>query len=361
LSFLLVFLAAFFVLLSGIGILNKLYFDAREKLNLRDKNGLKLTLDELIAGTDREFREGLMQFSREALNKGKNYLAMVDDYLLENLERPGAVNRTRLFAVAAHLDFPSECLAQIRSRNSGLSALGSRRAGLYNIAEAVEGMEAALDFFSSGNQFEILMALARMGGADAMQKAFEKIKTSVLINERGVIEILSSFPEGEEKMELFRRMIHNDTNYIAALFLKAVNGKIAKALLDDIVQVFQKGNKEIRAAAVRGLAVLNKEAPAKILLQALEDKDWEVRALAAKALGPIILPEADIALYKALSDQQWWVRQNAANAMIGHPGYESLFILAAESGDEYARDSILSVLENGSSPILLRSIKIMVA
>lgn len=211
------------------------------------------------------------------------------------------------------------------------------------------------------NQYDILMGLARIGGADAMRKAFNKIKNSVLVNERGVTDILSCFPDGEEKNELFRRMIQDETNYVAALFLKAVNAEMAQALRDEMIRALRTGNKEVRAAAVKGLGSLGIDAPAQDLIHALEDGDWEVRALAARALGPIKVTEASMALYRALYDPEWWVRQNAAYALFEHPGFETLFILAAESGDEYAKDSVISVIEDVGSPVFLRALKVLAA
>jgi len=355
--------------LLGVTFLFFLFFNIARKLRtvylagqIRElREIVKTRIEKFVSGTEDEFNEGLEEFVRDAHKMDKNYKAMIDEYLLKGLELPAMENRERFITIARHLDFPSDCLAQIRSKNPGISAVGSRRAGLYDLAESVDDMVTALDLLSSENQFEILMGLARIGGADAMGRAFEKIKNNVIINERAVIEILSAFPDGEEKMKLFRNMFHSDMDYITALFLKATDREMAKALVDDIVAVLQSGNKEIRAAAVRGLATLEVEAPVEELIRALEDKDWEVRALAAKALDPIVTREASGALYKAMFDQQWWVRQNAANGLLRHPGHEALFILAAESGDQYTRDSIISALENGGSRLLLRAIKIMVA
>jgi HEAT repeat protein len=134
---------------------------------------------------------------------------------------------------------------------------------------------------------------------------------------------------------------------------------MALALGGEITGVLSEGAKEIRAAAVRSLGTLGPDAPAADLVKALDDPYWEVRAIAAKALGPVMTAESDMALYKALFDQQWWVRQNAAGSLLSHPNYESLFVLAAESGDEYTRDSIISALEDGSNPVFLRSLKVM--
>jgi len=358
LAFLLVILTGAFVVLLAMNVVRKLHRSLREKRNLKITDQVRQKLDGLLAGTDSEFDEGLKKFVSEVTAKDRNYIAVLDEYLLNVLKIPDTEHRERLLKIADHLNFPSECLAQVKSRNHRISALGYYRAGIYSITEAAEDMELALDLDSSENQFGILMGLARMGGAEALIRAFEKIKENVLVNDRGIIEILSAFPDGEEKEKLFRTMIKSDTEYFTILFLKALGKDMAKLLMDDINLVFKNGNKEVRAAAIHGLSTLGEKVPAKILIKALEDKDWEIRALAAKALKPVKTSEASSALYNVLFDQQWWVRQNAANSLTEHPGYEALFIKASESGDEYARDSIISALENGGSPVLLRSIKL---
>jgi hypothetical protein len=361
LIFLLYLSGVLFFLLFVINITRKLYLSRRENLSRKRNDSIKSAIDGFISGTEQDYRDGLAVFARKALQSDKNYLAAVDEYLLNLLECPDTENRERLIDIAGHLYFPVECITQIKSRNPQISACGSRRAGLYKVRKAAPDLEAALDIMSSENQFEIIMAFARMGDAGAVRRAFEKIKDNIMIKEPAVIEILHALPDGEEKKELFLYMINNRTEYVAALFLKAADSGITKALKDEIIMLLKNENKDVRAAAVRSLAVLGKDAPAKVLVQSLEDKDWEVRALAAKALGLVKTLESSGALYKALYDRQWWVRQNAANALVEHPDYEQLFVLAAESGDEYARDSIISALENGNSPFLLRAIKLMVA
>jgi hypothetical protein len=297
------------------------------------------------------------QFAVHVLHRKKSYIDLVDEYMQDAMALPGSEHRERFITLARRLDFHSDCLSQITSRNPRISALGSRRAGLYNFTEVADKMIFALNGLSSENQFEILMGLARIGIAEPMQRAFEKIKNSIIVNERAVIEILSSFPMGMEKVTLFRSMFHSETSYVAALFLKAVDKNLSHSLTDEITGLMYHENKETRAAAVRGLANLNTEAPVKDLIKALGDQDWEIRALSAKALGSLKDTESSLALYKALYDQQWWVRQNAAVSLTSHPDYEILFILAAESGDKYCLDSIISALENSGNHILLNSIR----
>jgi HEAT repeat protein len=227
------------------------------------------------------------------------------------------------------------------------------------VNESINDMIASLDILSSENQFEILMGLARIRDADAIIRAFNKISMNVVVNERAVIEILSSIPNSKDKSRIFQTMLHGDVPYITALFLKALDSEMAKKLEKDVIDALEKGNKDVRIAAIKGLSSIGDDAPVDVFINAIKDEDWEVRSLAVKALGNIITPVASRALYNALFDSEWWVRQNAANALVNHPDYEPLFILAAESNDKYSLDSIISVLENGGDLKLLMSIKRM--
>lgn len=361
LTILLSLLFGTFVFLLGFNIALKLWVGIRGRLNQENKKNIISGIQKFINSGDAEFKTRLEEFSREIKGKGKTHLALLDEYLLSLLDQPEVSGRDRIIEIARKMDFISVCMAQIKDRHPQISALASRRAGLYRFSEATDEMIGVLDIMTSENQFEILMAIARIGDGDAMWRAFEKIKKSILINERSVIEILNSFSNAEEKEKLFRAMYHGDTEYVTALFLKATDRTIAKKLTEDIREVLRKGNKEVRIAAVRALGSLGVDAPADDLIHALQDSDWEIRAMAAKALGSVTIDSASNALYAALFDKIWWVRQNSATALMKHPGYDSLFILAAESGDKYTIDSIIYALDNGDNYILLKSIRTIAA
>ena len=356
---LLLFLSSVSLLALMAGVAKKLVRGRNERKIPRELDLVGEKVERIIPLPPGEFEAALEGYALDAAYIKHGRLAALDEYLLGVMEQPPEAYADRYVAIARRMGFYGSALAQIRSRNPLISSLGSRRAGLYRFEEAAEDMVAALDAFSSENQFDILMGLARMGNAGAMRQAFQKIKNSVFINERSIIEILSVFPAGAEKTALFRDMILGDTGYITSLFLKAADREMAASLPEEITAALGNGNKELRAAAIRCLSTMGEGAPVGVLVNAMQDKSWEIRALAAKALGSITEKESSMALFAALSDQQWWVRQNAAMSLMRHPGYEKLFILIAESGDEYSRDSIIYALENGGSPILLRSIKVL--
>ena len=359
LAALLIFLITTFIALFLFNIIRKFVMVARTKYIKNNKEIIRQKIDAIIDKPELEFKNGMEEFSLDAAKKGRSYINVINEYLMETLESPDVKNREKLIEIARHLDFPNECLAQIRSRIPRISAMGSRRAGIYRFTEFLKDMIIALDTLSIENQLEILMGLSRIGNAAAMQQAFEKIKNSILVNERAVIQILFSFPNGNEKEKLFRHMLYCDSNYVVSLFLKAMDKEMTKELLDDIIKVLKDGSKEIRISTLRCLGTLGSEAPEKYLINALLDNNWEVRAQAAKALEYIWTADSSYSLFQALHDRHWWVRQNAANSMIKHPGYETFFTLTAESEDKFSIDSVINALENEGNVILLRNIKKM--
>ena len=346
-------LIGLFLFLFLFNIAKKLYMQYKAGKTAENMESIKPRIELLLDMPEAEFTKELEKFAADARKNTRGYRNVVEDYIMDTLEQPDGIKKERLIAAARRLNFSSGCIPDIRNRNPKISAMGSRRAGLYNLTEAIEDMLNCLDVISSQNQFEILVAFARIGKADPMLRAFEKIKNSVVINERAVMEILALFPNGDEKRKLFRTVVSGDCDYLTTLFLRAVDRQMAELLVYDMVQILFTGSKEVRTAAVKGLATFGAAAPESVLLLAMEDTEWEVRAMAAKALEFITIPEAGEALYKALFDRQWWVRQNAANALVKHPGYGEYFKRAVESGDKYSLDSIIATLEKGYNPDLL--------
>jgi len=344
-------------LLLSFNIIKKLVLSYREKRSKVMQMRARMQIESFLFDDDEDFTRALEVFVRETKKRNKKMAYFVNDYLITSLESPGNRDTQRLIAISNAFDFYPDVLEEIKSRNPVVSARGARRAGFYNFKDATNDMLNALEILSSENQFEILMGLARMGRAEPMQQAFEKIKNSIIVNERAIIEILSTFPEGPEKLKLFIDMFQNETPFLVVLFLKSVDAVKSIILIDRIFQLLKHEDKYIRAAAVRALSTLKEQAPENELIVAMQDTEWEVRALASKALAIIDTPKTSLALLGAMNDRQWVVRQNATNALSNHLGAETLFTLVAELGSKYSIDSMISLLELKNQDELLELIK----
>jgi hypothetical protein len=122
---------------------------------------IKPRVKTLLNMSEEEFEKEIVKFARSI----GGFRAVLEDYLLETLEKPSGIKKSRLIAIANHLNFTSQCLVDIKNRNPKISAMGARKAGLYHLEEAADDMLRCLDFVTSENQFEILVAFARVGKA----------------------------------------------------------------------------------------------------------------------------------------------------------------------------------------------------
>jgi len=193
-------------------------------------------------------------------------------------------------------------------------------------------------------RYNALLALAKIGEADAFIEAFKHLDNGILLSERSLIEIVDSF-EGDKK-HIYENMIHLKNDTIAVVFIKSAGNFKDMFLNEEIATFLNDKNKEKKISAVKALGNMADNRFIDDMIILLEDEDWEVRAVVAKALGVFeehrILP----ALIKALSDAQWFVRYNAAYSILSIDKNMESLIGIFENNDKFAKDIILSVLEN---------------
>ena len=286
--------------------------------------------------------------------KGKTSFQVLEDMLLDVLEDSGSETKARARAIAYYFGFPDKCLSMIRNRLPVNITIGCRKAGIYQLENAIFDILKALDIISGETQYQALMALARIGDTVAMIRAFDKIYRHILVNERAITEILNTF--SGDRYELFKTMLHHRSHYIVRLFLKDIDKENAKALINDIISICEDGSKEARLAGVVAIGRIGDDKNIPILVKALSDKIWEIRAVAAKTLGVLTGPAALIPLANAAHDSEWWVRQNAVTSILAYPHYEETLISIVKTGDRYAHDAILYSLEKAGKTKLLARI-----
>ncbi|MCL2320330.1 MAG: HEAT repeat domain-containing protein, partial [Treponema sp.] len=286
--------------------------------------------------------------------KGKASLQTLEDMLLEILEYGDGQKKVRACTIAKYFSFPEKSLVMIKERLTGNIATGCRKAGLYRYEDAVGDILKALHIFSSEVQLQALMALARIGDAAAMVQAFDKIHRLILINERAVYEVLNTFTG--DRYELYKRMIHHQSDYLIHLFLKAIDEDIASRLIDDIIAVTKNGGMELLLTQLVAIGKSGDHKKIPLLVKALQDKNWEIRAMAAKTLGVLTGPEAIKPLVAAARDGEWWVRQNAVTSILAYPDCDKILAVIAKSGDKYAFDSMLYAIGKADRPELLAKI-----
>jgi len=329
----------------------------REKRRRKDIKKISPFLKKLFAAETVDFfknsEQSLSILAAELDDKFS--LQTLEDMLLDILEYGGGETKVRARTIAYYFGYPEKCLSMIRERLTGNIAIGCRKAGLYQYGDAIPGIMKVLAIVSSETQLQAMMALARIGNTAAMLEAFDKIYRLILVNERTVNEILCAF--AGNRLELFKKMIHHQSEYLVRLFLKAMDQEIANQLIEDIIQLFKKGGKETRLACIIAIGKSGNSRKNYMLVHALGDKEWEIRATAAKTLGNLADPDAIAALAKAARDREWWVRQNAVSSILTYPSREEILISIAETGDKYAYDSMQYTLGKANERRLLSRIK----
>ena len=287
--------------------------------------------------------------------KNELSLQVLEELLLESIENEKAETKIRARTIADELGLPPRSLALIRSKLDGNIAIGCRKAGLYKYENAVPDIVKALEIFSSTTQLEVLMALSRIGNSEVLAEAFDKINQFILVNERAINEIVSVFTG--DRHELYKLMLHNKSDYLVRIFLKAIDRETANSLIGDITNIYKSGDKETRLACIVAIGKSENSGKIPMLVRALRDTEWEIRAMAAKTLGVLTGPLAITALAKAARDREWWVRQNAVTSILSYPGREEILSSIIRTGDKYAYDSIVYTLEKANQMGLLAWIK----
>jgi len=299
-----------------------------------------------------EHEDGLKKLT--GLLKRKVSLQAFEDVLLKIIEDAEGETKVKAITIAYYFEFPDNCHSLLKSRLTSNVAIGCYKAGLYQNQDAIPAIMAALDILSSETQLQALMALSRMGDSAVMVEAFNKINSYIFINERAIKEILRVFPGN--RVELFGRIIHNQSEYLVRIFLLAIDNDTADKIIEGIIWIMHTGNKETRLAGLTAIGRSGKKELASILIGALSDDEWEIRAMAAKMLGILTGPDAIAPLMNAAHDSEWWVRQNAVASILAYPDYDGIMISIVQTADKYAYESIQYTLDKASKTELLARI-----
>jgi len=335
----------------------KLVQAKREKQRDADLKSIRLILHELFGAKTgyfiKYYPEGMSQLAAKL--RGKTSRQTLEDMLLMVLSNGNDENRVRARMIADHFGYIRACHSMMKDRITGNIAIGCRKAGLYKLDDAIPDILNTLDILSGDTQLQALMALARIGDAATLVQAFDKIHRLIFINERAVTEMLSIF--SGDRYELFRKMIHHESDYLVRLFLKAIDRETANLLMDDIVKICKSGDKETRLAGIIAVGKSGSRTEIPLLIRAMRDREWEIRAMAAKILGVLTSPEAVKPLTEAARDSEWWVRQNAVDSILAYPDREAILLSIIQSGDKYAYDSIQYSLEKATESDILSELR----
>ncbi|WP_395671192.1 HEAT repeat domain-containing protein [Phenylobacterium sp.] len=132
-----------------------------------------------------------------------------------------------------------------------------------------------------------------------------------------------------------------------ALIVEALGSAGDYRLIPAIAAHAKHAEPEVRAAAVRGLGLLQHPMSEPTLATALIDPAWPVRAAAAEACGMASFGGLSEPLAALLSDEEWWVRFRAGEALarLGEVGVRRLQHAAASDDPQAQRVAAMALAE----------------
>ncbi|BCZ46256.1 hypothetical protein psyc5s11_23230 [Clostridium gelidum] len=235
-------------------------------------------------------------------------------------------------------------MKNLKNKNNFKKALAAKRLGEFRSKKSVYRLINELKIADSDVQYNILLALAKIGKENSFLRAFKNNNSTLMLSERSLIEIVDSF-EGD-KNRIYKYMINFENSLIACVFIKSAGNYKDISLSQDISKYLFSENKELRIAAVKTIGNIVDERYLDDIVKLLKDIEWEVRAVTANALGNFAQDEILSPLAKALSDSQWYVRFNAAKSILNHSKGMTVVSDVFQGKDKFAKDTIIAAIEN---------------
>lgn len=238
------------------------------------------------------------------------------------------------------MNFPPKSIKNLQARRAAKVLHGCMQARYYVYRPAIPYLLQCLSRPSLRMQYDILMTLARFDDPDIIVQAFDIIKDAIQINERSIREIVKWMSDANRTV-LFDKILDIKSEHLSTLFLKFMDQGSANALKEKIIPLANDDQpKELRIAAVKGIAATKNPALVPRLIEALKDPEWELRTVAASGLGGMQDERAIAPLLEAICDRAWWVRQNAATALLSFPDSHQIITKVIEANDRYAYESL---------------------
>lgn len=234
-------------------------------------------------------------------------------------------------------------IGKLRSRDCHKVILACKTLGDLRSKKAVAAIKSLIEKDVLDLKYNVLMSISKIGDLDCLKEIFLKNPKNIILSGRSLVEIADSF--NGDKLELYKSLINSEDSYIQSIFIKSAGNNCMGSLSDEIVR-YINGPKNVKIACIKALGQFENQKYEDIILEFLKDREWEVRSAAAKSLGNIGTAKALKPLVVAISDEEWWVRYNSAWSINKLPGGLESIGDILNGTDRFARDMIISVLEN---------------
>lgn len=281
------------------------------------------------------------------ISKNKLKKQVVENRIIYYLENDKGTSTRKLSIFCEELGIINKEIKQLSKNNIYAKALACKKLGELRSQKAVPYLLRQIDSPSQDVTYNALLALAHIGDTQGFLKAFEFINSSTRLSERSLIEIVDSF--AGNKADIYFKMMECDNEFVSCIFIKSAGSYKDEVLAERISRFLTSDSKEKIIAATKALGRMNNSKYINTILGLLENENWEIRAIAAKALGTFHDTTALPKLINVLSDKHWFARFNAANSILALDQTLSTIAKVFEGDDPFAKDIILSAMENNNT------------
>lgn len=223
-------------------------------------------------------------------------------------------------------------------------ALSCKNLGEFRSKRALSELVKIVDKNFVDIRYHSLMSISKIGDANSLVYAFNKLSNNLLLSDRSLTEIVDSF-EGD-KAQLYKSMINSDDVFLSTIFIKSAGNYMDIDLNFQISKYIDDEDKNRRIAAIKAIGQNGDVRFLDKLIDKLKDEEWEVRSTTSKSLGRLGDSKALPKLVESLSDSQWWVRYNSARSIFQIPRGIEIIETVIKGEDKFAKDILIASLED---------------
>lgn len=251
------------------------------------------------------------------------------------------ISMTRLCEETGIVDYE---LKNLKKGDKFNIALSCKNLGEFRSKSALSELTKIIDKNFVDIRYHSLMAISKIGDANSLVYAFNKLSNNLLLSDRSLTEIIDSF-EGD-KAQLYKSMINSDDLFLSTIFIKSAGNYMDIDLNYQIAKYIDDEDKNRRIAAIKAIGQNGDVRFLDKLIHKLKDEEWEVRSAASKSLGRLGDSKALPKLVESLSDSQWWVRYNSARSIFQIPRGIEIIETVIKGEDKFAKDILIASLED---------------
>lgn len=259
---------------------------------------------------------------------------IISDRIVEylgNKDRPFGEN---VVALCENLGFVDDEIRHLMSNDNLVKAEAAKLLGEYRSRKAVTALVKEIVDDSDMLEYNILLALSRIGDADALIKAFNHLNSESEFSFHALVEIIDQF--NGDKNILYPQMIKHKSEYVAIAFIRSAGQNKCYKIDNEIAEYLQHESKELRISAIKFLGEVGESKWVEDIANLLEDPEWEVRAIVIRIIGNLS-PNTSVnkKLINALNDDQWYVKNYAGASLLKtKEGIKMLISNMSEASDD---------------------------